>query len=62
MRYVLMICNDEQALLAQDPATEAAMMAEYATFGDEMGARGGAARRGPAVVRGRRDHGAGARR
>ena len=40
MRYVLMICNDEQALVAQDAATETAMMAEYATFTEEMGARG----------------------
>jgi len=40
MRYVLMICNDEQALVAQDPATDATMMAEYEQFNGEMGARG----------------------
>lgn len=40
MRYVLMICNDEQVLAAQDPAMDAAMLAEYGQFGQEMGARG----------------------
>jgi hypothetical protein len=40
MRYVLMICNDEQAMLARDPETEGAMLAEYGQFGEEMAARG----------------------
>jgi hypothetical protein len=40
MRYVLMICNDEQAMLARDPATEGAMLAEYGQFSEEMAARG----------------------
>ena len=40
MRYVLMICSDEQESAARNPAEEGAMLAAYGPFGDEMGARG----------------------
>jgi hypothetical protein len=40
MRYLLMICTDEKALGAMSPEEGAAMLAEYGTFGDEMGRRG----------------------
>jgi hypothetical protein len=40
MRYMLMIASDESAVGALSPEEGAAMMAEYATFGEEMGARG----------------------
>jgi hypothetical protein len=40
MRYVLLICNDENAQQALSPEEGAASMAEYTAFADEMGARG----------------------
>ncbi len=40
MRYLLMICNDENALEAASTEEEAAMLGEYAAFGEEMGRRG----------------------
>lgn len=40
MRYLLMICTDEQAIGAMSPKEGEAMMAEYAAFGEEMGRRG----------------------
>jgi hypothetical protein len=40
MRYVLMICTDQSAEQAMSPEEGAAMMAEYATFGEAAGARG----------------------
>ncbi len=40
MRYVLLICNDEDAQQALSPEEGAASMAEYGAFADEMGARG----------------------
>jgi hypothetical protein len=40
MRYVLLICGDEKAMLGADPDDASAMLAEYATFGEEMGKRG----------------------
>jgi len=40
MRYMLMICNEEQATLNTPAAEQEAMLAEYGTFGEEMGARG----------------------
>jgi hypothetical protein len=40
MRYLLMICNDETALMAQSPEESAAMLAEYGPFGEEMTRRG----------------------
>ncbi len=40
MRYMLLICNDEEAIDALSPAEHAAAVAEYEAFGDEMGRRG----------------------
>jgi hypothetical protein len=40
MRYALLICTDENAMLAASPEETAAMMAGYDTFNQEMGARG----------------------
>jgi hypothetical protein len=40
MRYMLMICADENAIEAASPEEEQAMLAEYGAFGDEMGRRG----------------------
>ncbi len=40
MRYVLMICSDETAEGALSPDEEAAVIAEYGAFGEEMGRRG----------------------
>ena len=40
MRYMLMICADETTIGALSPEEGAAMLAEYATFGEEMGRRG----------------------
>ncbi|HMC40763.1 MAG TPA: YciI family protein [Acidimicrobiales bacterium] len=40
MRYVLLICADEQAIGALSPEEDAAMLAEYGAFGEEMGRRG----------------------
>jgi hypothetical protein len=39
MRYLLMICTDESAIGALTPEEGAAMLAEYAEFGEEMGRR-----------------------
>ena len=38
MRYVMLICNDEKAMLDADD--ESAMLAEYGKFSEEMGQRG----------------------
>ena len=40
MRYALLICADETAMLAASPEETSAMMAAYDAFGAEMGARG----------------------
>ena len=40
MRYLLMICTEESAIGALSPEEGAAMLAEYAAFGEEMGRRG----------------------
>ncbi len=40
MRYLLMICADENAIGALSPAEGSAMLAEYEKFGEEMGRRG----------------------
>ena len=40
MRYLLMICNEENVVLNQGPVAEAAMLAEYGTFSEEMATRG----------------------
>ena len=40
MRYMLLICTDETAEHAQSPDEEAAMMAEYGAFAQEMTDRG----------------------
>jgi hypothetical protein len=40
MRYVLMICNEERAMLSASPDEGAAMMGEYMKFGEEMTERG----------------------
>ena len=40
VRYLLMICTDELAVNGQDPAADAAMMAEYGAWAEEMGGRG----------------------
>jgi len=40
MRYALLICTDESADVASSPEEGAALMAEYAAFGEEMTARG----------------------
>ncbi|MGH2722207.1 MAG: YciI family protein [Actinomycetota bacterium] len=40
MRYLLMICNDEAAFDAASPEEDAAMLAEYRTWSEEMAGRG----------------------
>lgn len=40
MRYMLMICTDENAVGALSPEEYSAILAEYAAFGEEMGRRG----------------------
>ncbi len=40
MRYMLMICEDENWLNALSPAEEASILAEYGEFGKEMAGRG----------------------
>jgi len=40
MRYLLMICTDEQSEQALTPDEGGEMMAEYAAWAEEMGARG----------------------
>jgi hypothetical protein len=40
MRYVLMICADENAGAALGPDEDSAVLAEYAAFVEEMGRRG----------------------
>lgn len=40
MRYALLICGDEQSMLARSPEEAKAGMAEYVAFGEEMGKRG----------------------
>jgi hypothetical protein len=40
MRYMLMIYTDESAIEALSPEEVSAGVAEYATFGEEMGRRG----------------------
>ena len=40
MRYMLMICADEDALQAQSPQEEATMLGGYAAFGEERERRG----------------------
>jgi hypothetical protein len=40
MQYLLMICNDEKALAAQDPSESEKMLAGYGAFGEEMTTRG----------------------
>ncbi len=40
MRYALLICDDEDARLARSPEEDAAQMARYGDFADEMVGRG----------------------
>lgn len=40
MRYLMMICTDEQAEGSLSPDEGAARLAEYLAFGEEMGQRG----------------------
>ena len=40
MRYALLICGDEKAMLAASPGETAAMLAAYDAFGEEMTRRG----------------------
>ena len=40
MRYLLMICTDETADQASSPDEQAATLAEYGAFTEEMGRRG----------------------
>ena len=40
MRYALLICTDENAMLAASAEETAAVMAGYQAFGEEMGRRG----------------------
>jgi hypothetical protein len=40
MRYMLMICTEENAIGALSPEEGSAMLAEYGKFGEEMGRRG----------------------
>jgi hypothetical protein len=40
MRYILLICGDETNDQALSPEEDAAMLAEYGAFGEEMGRRG----------------------
>jgi hypothetical protein len=40
MRYLLMICADENWLGSLSPEEDSAMLGEYGTFAEEMGKRG----------------------
>jgi len=40
MKYLLMICLEDDQAAASSPEDGAAMLAEYGAFADEMGARG----------------------
>ncbi|MGH9287604.1 MAG: YciI family protein [Acidimicrobiales bacterium] len=40
MRYMLMICTDENVIGALSPEEGSAMLAEYGAFSEEMGRRG----------------------
>ena len=40
MRYLLMICTEESAAEASSPEEEAATLAEYGAWAEEMGTRG----------------------
>ena len=40
MRYVLLVCTDEEGEQVLSADEESALMAEYAAFGEEMGRRG----------------------
>jgi hypothetical protein len=40
MRYMLLICSEENAIGAMSPGEGSAMLAEYEAFGEEMGRRG----------------------
>jgi hypothetical protein len=40
MRYALLICTDESTMAALSDQEGEALLAEYATFGEEMGQRG----------------------
>ena len=40
MRYMLLICTDENVIEALSPAEHSAALAEFAAFGEEMGRRG----------------------
>jgi hypothetical protein len=40
MRYALLICTDESAMVAASPEETATVMSAYDAFGAEMGARG----------------------
>jgi hypothetical protein len=40
MRYLLLICTDENAIGAMSPEEGSAMLGEYAAWADEMGRRG----------------------
>lgn len=40
MRYMLMICTDQNTIGALSPEKGSAMLAEYAAFAEEMGRRG----------------------
>ena len=40
MRYALLICNDESAMLAVSPEEAQASMAEYMKWGEDMAKRG----------------------
>jgi len=40
MRYMLLICNDETSYLARAPEEQAASLAEYGAWVEEMGKRG----------------------
>jgi hypothetical protein len=40
MRYLLMICTDQDMIAGLAPEAGAAMLADYTAFGEEMGRRG----------------------
>jgi len=40
MRYLLLICTDEEAIEAQSAEETTSMLAGYVAFGEEMGRRG----------------------
>jgi hypothetical protein len=40
MKYVLLICGDENGMAAMSPQESEAVLAGYAAFGEEMGKRG----------------------